>query len=78
MTRKEAIKIMKRWDAPGYAFDDGHEFGELVKAGPRWWAALVRADAEVQHLLDATRAATTRGLPLTRERAPYVPRLIDE
>lgn len=51
MTRTEAIEIMERWDAPGYAFDNQrHEYGSFNKDNPKWWAALVRADAEVQRL----------------------------
>ena len=48
MTRQQAIEIMERWGAPGYAFDNGHEFGSFAPDNPKWWAALVRADAEVE------------------------------
>ena len=50
MTRQQAKEIMKRWNAPGYSFDHGHEFGSFARDNPRWWAALVKADAEVRRL----------------------------
>ena len=52
MTRKEAIAIQKRWGAPGYScgLPLVHEFGSWARTNPAWWAALVKADAEVTRL----------------------------
>lgn len=69
MTRQQAIEIMKRWDAPGYSFDNGHEFSSFAKDNPKWWAALVRAHQEVERL-----SQTPKKKPKKSPKAPYRPR----